>query len=84
MCRKRTLHIEMLMLRWLLDLAIVMHRDCSSLTNTDGKLTIEPTVLRLRVLKHTYLILVLLVRNGCHNALKTSSIAIFLICISRT
>ena len=59
------------MLRWLLDLVIVMLRDYNSLTNTDGRLTIERTVLRLRVLKHTYLILVLLVRNGYHSVLKT-------------
>nr|DAP66454.1 MAG TPA: hypothetical protein [Caudoviricetes sp.] len=77
------LHTEMLMLRWLLDLVIATHRDYSSLTNMDGRLIIEHTVLRLRVLKHTYLILVLLVRNGYHSALKISSMEIYLIYISR-
>nr|DAH37524.1 MAG TPA: hypothetical protein [Caudoviricetes sp.] len=83
MYRKRMLHIETLMLRWLLDLVIVTHRDYSSLTNMDGRLIIEHTVLRLRVLKHTCLILVLLVRNGCHSVLKISSTEIYLIYISR-
>nr|DAL48758.1 MAG TPA_asm: hypothetical protein [Caudoviricetes sp.] len=83
MCRRRTLHIETLMPKWLLDLVIVTHRDYSSLTNMDGRLIIEHTALRLRVLKHTCLTLVLLVRNGCLSVLKTSSMAIFLICINR-
>nr|DAT92405.1 MAG TPA: hypothetical protein [Caudoviricetes sp.] len=83
MCSRRMLHTEMLMQRWLLDLVIATHRDYSSLTNTDGRLTIEHTVLRLRVLKHIYLISVLSVRNGYHSALKTSSMEIYLTYTSR-
>nr|DAN23353.1 MAG TPA_asm: hypothetical protein [Bacteriophage sp.] len=77
------LHIETLMLRWLLDLVIVTHRDYSSLTNMDGRPTIEHMALRPRALKRTYLISVLLVKNGYHSALKTSSMEIYLIYINR-